>query len=392
MSSVLEKMSKVNREYQNKSLAIMADITPSYRRLPVNDLGFDFPLFGGLPYGRLCVFAGKEHSGKTTAACVAMAAYQRANPDRLCVYVDVEHSLDKEFQSAMTGLDLTKLVYINPENMSGEQILDLILEFQDADDIGMVVLDSIPALVSGKELENDIEKDLGKSGNMARPLHKFTKRMADLVSAKNNIFIYINQVRVTGQTFTGAAIYGEPGGDAPKYYASVKVRFGTRTFTQGDKVDCSDGENADGFRLKFAITKNKTASTQRGGGFLTFRYDTGLDWLFDTFEVALKYEFIQRLSTQSYQLVNLETGEVYTDESGNPLKFVGKNKLKEYLNTHVAFQTEYLSMLNRYISASSNRYGSLLDERSLNEIKAEENSIEEATSKENLEGLKEDNA
>lgn len=392
MSSVLEKMSKVNREYQNKSLAIMADVIPSYKRLPVNDLGFDFPLFGGLPYGRLCVFAGKEHSGKTTAACVAMAAYQRANPDRLCVYVDVEHSLDKEFQSAMTGLDLTKLVYINPENMSGEQILDLILEFQDADDIGMVVLDSIPALVSGKELENDIEKDLGKSGNMARPLHKFTKRMADLVSAKNNIFIYINQVRVTGQTFTGAAIYGEPGGDAPKYYASVKVRFGTRTFTQGDKVDCSDGENADGFRLKFAITKNKTASTQRGGGFLTFRYDTGLDWLFDTFEVALKYEFIQRLSTQSYQLVNLETGEVYTDENGNPLKFVGKNKLKEYLNTHVAFQTEYLSMLNRYISASSNRYGSLLDERSLNEIKAEENSIEEAASKENLEGLKEDNA
>ena len=392
MSSVLEKMSKVNREYQNKSLAIMADVIPSYKRLPVNDLGFDFPLFGGLPYGRLCVFAGKEHSGKTTAACVAMAAYQRANPDRLCVYVDVEHSLDKEFQSAMTGLDLTKLVYINPENMSGEQILDLILEFQDADDIGLVVLDSIPALVSGKELENDIEKDLGKSGNMARPLHKFTKRMADLVSAKNNIFIYINQVRITGQTFTGAAIYGEPGGDAPKYYASVKVRFGTRTFTQGDKVDCSDGENADGFRLKFAITKNKTASTQRGGGFLTFRYDTGLDWLFDTFEVALKYEFIQRLSTQSYQLVNLETGEVYTDENGNPLKFVGKNKLKEYLNTHVAFQTEYLSMLNRYISASSNRYGSLLDERSLNEIKAEENSIEEATSKENLEGLKEDNA
>ena len=75
-----------------------------------------------------------------------------------------------------------------------------------------------------------------------------------------------------------------------------------------------------------------------------------------------------------------------------PLLWMAQTKLKEYLNTHVAFQTEYLSMLNRYISASSNRYGSLLDERSLNEIKAEENSIEEATSKENLEGLKEDNA
>lgn len=381
MSSVLEIAKKLNKEFQNNKLALVADLTPFYKRLAVRDLGFDFPLYGGLPFGRIITLSGREHSGKTLGAGVILSAYQYACPDKMCAYIDVEHSLDKSFIANMTGLDLTKLLYINPENMSGEQILDLVLELQDAEDIGCIVLDSIPAMESGKELENDIEKDLGRSGNMARPLHKFTKRMADLVSAKNNMFIFINQVRVADKTFTGANVYSEPGGDAPKYYASVKIRFGTRTFTQGDKVDCVDGEKADGFRLKFAITKNKTAPTQRGGGFLTFRYDRGLDWFYDTLEVALKYDFIQRPTSQSYVLVDLNSGEVYKDEEGNDLRFVGKAKVKEYLMTHVDFQVKYLDMLNKYIAASQNVYGSLLDERSLKEINEEESSIEKTQKK-----------
>ena len=285
------------------------------------------------------------------------------------MFVDVEHSLDKEFQAAMTGLDLSKLVYVSPESLSGEQILDMIIEFQKEDDIGMIVLDSIPALVSGKEMENDIEKDLGKSGNMARPLHRFTKEMADLVSAKKNIFIFVNQVRVTGTTFTGAAIYGEPGGDAPKYYSSVKVRFGTRKFTNGDKVDLADGENADGFRLQFAITKNKTASTQRGGGFLTFRYNKGLDINFDNIEVALKYGFIKKPNNQTYVLINLETGEPLLDGEGKELKFVGKAKLKDYLDSNPEFLKTYLQMLNDHISKTGTTYGNLLDEMTMSSIK-----------------------
>ena len=178
-----------------------------------------------------------------------------------------------------------------------------------------------------------------------------------------------------GTTFTGATIYDEPGGHAPKFYSSVKVRFGNRTFTQGDKMDCADGENADGFRLKFAITKNKTAPTQRGGGFLTFRYATGVDWSYDLFEIATKYEFIKRPTSRSYVLVNLETGETYKDESGNDLKFVGKQAVKDYLTEHIEFQNEYLAMLQNHISNQENKYGNLLDSRELAKIQAEEDSV-----------------
>ena len=71
-------------------------------------------------------------------------------------------------------------------------------------------------------------KDMGMRGNMAKGLHKFCPTMCDKLARNGNIMIMINQVRVAGTTFTGAAIYKEPGGDAPRYYASVKVRFGKR--------------------------------------------------------------------------------------------------------------------------------------------------------------------
>lgn len=384
MAGVLEIAKKLNRQYDNKKFALIADVVPQYKRLATNALGVDFPLYGGIPYGRVVTVSGKEHSGKSTASCLFLSAYQRANPDKVCVYVDVEHSLDKEFQSAMTGLDLTKLLYLNPEGMDCEQILSCVEELQESDDIGMIVVDSLAALVSSRDYDSSVEKDNGMAGGIAKPLAKFIKKMLDTLQSKNNILLLINQVRQVGTTFQGAAIYDEPGGHAPKYYASVKLRFGTRTFTKGDTLDGRDGESADGFRLVFSTTKNKTASIQRGGGFVTFRYDTGLDWVTDLLEVAIKYEFIMRPNNRTYVLVNLETGESYKDADGNELKFVGKQALKNYLNENVEFQVEYLKMLNDHISATSNKYGSLLDKRVLAEINAEESSVEnEQTDTEN---------
>ena len=378
--SVLDVAKQLNRDYKNDKLIIKADVVPTYERLSTGAFGFDYPLFGGLVLGRICTFAGLYHSGKTTAACVAMAAFQRKFPNKTCVYVDMEHSLDIKFQAKMTGLDPTRMLYFNPTTLTGEQVLDAILTFQKEEDIGMIILDSIPALLPAQALENDMEKDPGMRGTIAKPLHRFLIAMSSLVNERNNIFIMINQVRVEGKTFTGAPIYGEPGGQGPQYYSSIKVRFGTRTFIKCDKVDASDGEGASGFRLKFSITKNKCGSIARGGGFMSFSYDKGLMWMEDLLEIAYKFEFIKRLTSVTYQLVNLETGEIYKTEDGKEL--TGKRKdLEEYLYTHPKFQNEFMGMLNRYVSASDNSYGEILDERDRVEIKSQEDSVDANMSK-----------
>ena len=194
---------------------------------------------------------------------------------------------------------------------------------------------------------------------------------------KNNILLIINQVREDGKNFMGAVIYQESCGYSLRYYPSVRVRFGTRNYTLGDKTDlpASKGEGADGFRLKFSITKSRLGPTNRGGGFLTFRYDTGLDYMFDTLEVALKFGYIQRPNNMTYVLIDLPTGEVYKDaDTGEDLKFVGKQKLIDYLNSHNEFKVNYFKMLTDSISSSKEKVN-LLDKDSMDEILKQEASV-----------------
>ena len=372
MDSIAKKLCK---EYNNNSLIIKSDVVPAYKRLASGMMGMDYPLYGGLPYGRLVVYAGLEHSGKTTAACAELAAYQRENPDKICLYVDVEHTLDIQFQALMNKIDLSKMYYFSPEGMSGEQILDAILEMQEAPDIGMIILDSIPAMRSQSEMENEFTKDMGMRGNMARSLHKFCPAVCDKLARKGNIMIMINQVRVKGYTYTGAAIYSEPGGDAPRYYASVKVRFGTRVFMKdGDEIKGDNGEGADSFRLKFRITKNKTASVNRGGGFITYKYETGADTVGDLIDIALNFGFIQRLNNVTYALINLSTGEVITDSETGEVMQNKRAYLVNYLRTHETFCKKYLDMIQAYIVASNDK--SLLDKETQAAIEAEEHAVE----------------
>lgn len=369
---------KLNKEYSNNNLVIKSNIVPAYKRLASGMMGMDYPLYGGIPYGRLIVYAGLEHSGKTTAACAELAAYQRENPDKICVFVDVEHTLDIQFQALMNGIDLDRLYYFSPEGMSGEQILDAILEMQEADDIGLIILDSIPAMRSQSDMENEFTKDMGMRGSMAKSLHKFCPIICDKLARKGNIMIMINQVRKAGTTFTGAPIYSEPGGDAPRYYASVKVRFGTRVFMRdGEEMKGGDGEGADGFRLKFKITKNKTCACSRGGGYVTYTYTDGANTVNDLIDVALQFGFIQRVNNITYALTDLNSGMVLTDPETGEVLQNKKAYLINYLHTHEAFRESYLRMVQQFIAASNDR--SLLDKETQSAIEAEEKSVEDKT-------------
>lgn len=380
--SVADLAKKLNKEYKDSNLCMFSDVKPTYDRLATNALGLDYILYGGIPLGRIIEFSGLMHSGKTTAACTVLAAYQRAYPDKTSIYIDVEHSLDTRFQAKMTGLDLSKLLYVNPNGQSGQQILDMIIEYQKEDDIGMIVLDSLPALISEAVLESDFTKDNGMRATMAKPLYPFCASMASMVAAKNNLFLMINQVRDDGKTFTGIQKYKEPCGQAPGYYSSVIIRFGTRKFTLGDDMDAcgaKNGEGADGFRLVYKVMKNKCGPCNRGGGFLTFRYASGLDWINDLLEIALGFGFIKRLNNSTYALIDLCTGEILKDENGDELKGY-KTKLVSYIRDNIDFQNKYLKMLNTYISNEDAFYGNLLDERANAELDAQQNAVDSQSS------------
>jgi len=383
MPSVDEIIKKLNKEFKNNNLIVAGDYVKKITKFASGAFGMDYPLFGGLPLGQICIYSGLPHSGKTTAACCELAAYQRQFPDRPCVYVDAEHRLNLEHQAKMNGVDLAKLRYVDiPVGMSGEQVLDIIIELEQSDNIGLIILDSIPALIPAAVLKADMTEDPGMRATMAKKFYSFYSEMLALLSEKQNLLICINQVR-DGGTVNNQQIWKEAGGYAHQYYPTVAIRFGKRTFTLGDNMKAladKNGEGADGFRLWFKVTKNSTGSTTRGGGFITYRLDTGLDWLNDLIEIAEGFDFIKK--SGSYRtLINLETGEAYVDAEGKPLKGYMKD-LTEYIRTHEDFQKEYVAMLQNYISSSNETHGSLLDAEASDFIDAQEAAIEEANEKE----------
>ena len=389
MASVLEVAKQINKKYKDGNITIGGDILPNIKKLKLGSLGCDWPLSGGIPYGSIAVFAGQYSSGKSTAAALAMANYQKENPDKTCVYVDVENTLPIQlpYMVEMTGLktDSEHFLRYDCTGKSAETIFEDIIDLQiGADNIGMIILDSAAALVSEQDIETDFSKDNGMRASVAKSLGKFTRIMNMYLPRKNNILLIINQVREAGKTFTGAKIYQEPAGHALDFYPALKVRFGTRTFTKDDKTDitASKAEDCDGFRLKFAITKSKVAPINKGGGFLTFRFGSGLDVINDTLEVSIRAGFIQKPNNMTYILINLDTGEVYTDKEGNELKFVGKNKLVDFIKTNDKFREEYFDMLFRHVDNNNNSSGiSLLDSEDLDKIMEEEQSVENTKKK-----------
>ena len=84
MASLLETVKRLNKEFKDDQMIIKSNIIPKYDRLASGALGSDYVLFGGLPYGRLCVYSGLQHSGKTTGNC-SPSISKRESRQSLCL-------------------------------------------------------------------------------------------------------------------------------------------------------------------------------------------------------------------------------------------------------------------------------------------------------------------
>ena len=177
---------------------MLGDVLPEYKRLKSSNLGITYPTYGGIPLNSIVTFSGVSASGKSLMAYAVMADYQREYPDRMCIAVDIENTLGAQlpFFVKMTGLDTSKLTVIRPNGFSAEQIAEMIRELLlESDDVGMIVVDSLSAMVSADDLENGIEKDSGMRASIAKTLGKFFRIVNPIIAEKETTMICINHVR-----------------------------------------------------------------------------------------------------------------------------------------------------------------------------------------------------
>ena len=369
----------------------LSNIIGAVRRLSFGSVSANYATFGGVPYQKLIVSSGVEHSGKTLGACQLMAQYQHENPGKVCVYVDAENTLrgQEEFLCKMTGLSTEEGKFLRGEvdGMSAEQIFDFIEDLQLKPWIGMIVLDSAPMLIPQEVLDSSSTVDKGMRASIAKALGVFIRKMTTLTARVGNILLVINQVRIE-KLHNGAIRYNEPCGYALNYYPSFKMRFGTRKFinAKGEEISDSKATEAVGFRISFSTTKSRVGATNRGGGYITYLYDSGMDYLGDLVATATTFGYITAGGAW-ITLTDPLSGEVLTTKGGEPLKFNGKQKLITFLKEHPEFAEKYTERLEQAMSNGGNI--SLLDDEDLSVILEQEQQVSNYDSEEEAEFKKE---
>lgn len=369
----------------------LSNIIGTVRRLSFGSVSANYATFGGVPYQKLIVSSGVEHSGKTLGACQLMAQYQHENPGKVCVYVDAENTLrgQEEFLCKMTGLSTEEGKFLRGEvdGMSAEQIFDFIEDLQLKPWIGMIVLDSAPMLIPQEVLDSSSTVDKGMRASIAKALGVFIRKMTTLTARVGNILLVINQVRIE-KLHNGAIRYNEPCGYALNYYPSFKMRFGTRKFinAKGEEISDSKATEAVGFRISFSTTKSRVGATNRGGGYITYLYDSGMDYLGDLVATATTFGYITAGGAW-ITLTDPLSGEVLTTKGGEPLKFNGKQKLITFLKEHPEFAEKYTECLEQAMSNNGNI--SLLADEDLSVILEQEQQVSNYDSEEEAEFKKE---
>jgi recombination protein RecA len=199
---------------------------------------------GGLPRGRVIELYGPEGAGKTTFALTAAAQAQK---DGLVVaFIDAEHALDPEW-AALNGVDTDSMLVSQPDN--GEQALSIASRVAHSGGAGLIIIDSVAALVPRAEIEGEI----GDShvGLQARMMSQALRMLTKDLSQTQTTCIFINQLREKV-----GIMFGSPettsGGRALKFYASVRLDV-RRIET------LKDGADPVGTRVRIKVVKNKCA-------------------------------------------------------------------------------------------------------------------------------------
>lgn len=313
----------------------------------------DYPLYGGIPEGRITEFSGAEGSGKTSSSFLVAASFQREeikrhpigvewtdstgiirNGPRYIVFLDNEGTLDPTWAKVF-GYDLSenadvKTIVLRPEGQSAEEIFDMALDLLRTGEVGLLIFDSIATLVPAQIADESMEKY--QIGGIAKSLTRFANTVLGLLRKYKATLIGINQVR---ENLGG---YGNPimtpGGRAWRHACSSRLMFKRGDFfdEEGNKLTTS-AESPAGHFVNIAVLKTKTSKWDRKGGSYRLDYTKGIDILSDTIECALHFGFIDNSVQGTFKLID-ENKNPVLDSSGNEIKIRGRKNLNTYFNEH----------------------------------------------------------
>jgi len=286
--------------------------------IPTGSLSLDIALgIGGIPKGRIIEAYGPEGSGKTTLALHMVAETQRNG--ELAAYIDMEHSVDMQYARNI-GVDTDALVFSQP--MSGDSGMRILDKLTRSGTMGIIIVDSVSALVPIEELEGDITDN--HMGRQARMMSQGLRILAGRANMTQTTIYFINQMRMKI-----GIVFGNPettsGGNALKFYSTIRMDVRR-------KAAIKTGEDVQGARTKVKVVKNKVAPPFKTAEF-DIIFGQGIDTVGDLLDLGPSYDIIDK-SGAWYSYNGERLGQ-------------GKENVRRFLTEHADLKAELINSLRR---------------------------------------------
>jgi recombination protein RecA len=285
-SKIQDFFDDYNKKHGKGSVSFFSDYgDSSVECITTGSLKFDLMLggnkiFKGFPRGRIIEIYGAEASFKTTITLLTIAAAQKRG--ETCAFIDVEHAFDSDMAKRL-GVNIDTLILSQPD--CAEDTFELIEGLASTGEVSVIGVDSVAAMTPKAELEGEFGES--KMGVHARLMSQGMRKLKGIVSKTKTTLIFINQIRMKI-----GVMYGSPetttGGEALKYYASLRVRSASSNMVEKDSFGTELGKI-----LKPKVIKSKIAPPVKGQE-IDFYYEGGLDKNAEILDLAVGAEIVKR--------------------------------------------------------------------------------------------------
>lgn len=273
---------------------------------------------GGIAVGRITELTGLEGSGKSLVGAQLIANTQKRGG--VAVLIDTETAVNPEFFKAV-GIDMNKLVYVHISTV--EDIFDAITNIiekvragKDKDKLVTIIVDSVAAASTKKEMEADFGKD-GYATDKAIIISKAMRKITGLLGREKIALVFTNQLRQKMNAPAFSDPWTTSGGKAIAFHASTRIRLSLIGKIQ-------DGnKNVVGVNVKAVVVKNRLGPPHRVAEFDIY-FDRGIDDYGSWLDV-LKENNLVKQSGAWYTMIDETTGEEIKFQSKDFPKFLDSN-------------------------------------------------------------------
>jgi len=295
ITSLEELAADLNKKLGDDFLIVGSKAKQEIPRITTGILSYDLATGGGWAANQWNEIVGDESSGKTAICYKTIAANQALDPEFTALWVAAEEYVPTYAKSF--GVDLDRLWVVETNEM--ETALETVLKAVENRLVDMVVIDSIPALVTTTEVEKKMDEASVATG--AQILSRFFKKSAKaqrrslVEDDRPCTMLAINQWRDKI-----GVMYGDPrttpGGKAKNYYFFVRLELRRDDWiSDGSKIEDRVGQ-----AIKCRTIKNKTYRPQQVAVVDFYFADSGVfragqfDDVKDITNVAMALEIIER--------------------------------------------------------------------------------------------------